>query len=89
MIRTMHTEEREWQQRELHQKVDLARLRASQQEISDGRNPDEMRGLTVYVGPMSLAIDGGSKNARWAVTLQLRELGIVTDCTEAPQSAGN
>lgn len=67
------------QQRELHRKVDLACLQASQIWGDSGRNPDEMSTISVYVGPMCLSIIGGSDDARWTVARKLRELGVAVD----------
>jgi hypothetical protein len=77
----------EEQQRDLRRKVDLACMQASQQWIDSGGRPEEMKCVAVYIGPMSLAIEGGSENARWAIMNRLRELGVVVD--GAPSVTGD
>lgn len=79
MIGAIRIEDRERQQRTLHRKIDLACIEISDAWVADGNSPTELVGLAVYVGPMSLAIDGGSENARWALARRLREMGITGD----------
>jgi len=79
MLRSTCTEDRERQQMTLSRKIDLACIEISDAWVADGNNPTELVGLAVYVGPMSLAIDGGSENARWALAQRLREMGITGD----------
>jgi len=79
MIGAIRTENRERQQMELRRKIDRACIEISDAWVADGSNPAELVGLVVYVGPMSLAIDGGSENARWALAQRLRAMGITGD----------
>lgn len=78
-IRDMCTIDRERQQMTLRHRIDMACIEISDAWIADGNNPDELIGLVVYVGPMSLAIDGGSENARWALAQRLHAMGITGD----------
>jgi hypothetical protein len=72
------------QQREFQQRIDLARLNAAHAWAANGRRPEEMAAVAVYVGAMALSIVGGSVDARWAIADELRRLGVSGDFVDEP-----